>query len=343
MTPSPAKAGPLNAFCVDLEEWFHAFGIAGRYADPANWDDAPVSVVKDTEDLMRLLDDAGTRGTFLTVGWVARKYPDLIRRLAREGHEVGCHSYWHRLVFQMKPEEFDSDLAECLGLLRDLTGQPVDTFRAPGFSVTAGALWAYPLMRSHGITTDISIVPARRDHGGIAGFPRDAFTMSTEAGDVVCFPVSVMTIAGKAIPFSGGGYLRLFPYWLVEAGFAQNHEAGRPGMSYIHPREVNPNQPRLPRPSIWKLPALLKYAKYYVNLDSTRRKLARLLEDYRFGTVADVLRESPPSAAYTLVKSDARQGQGAYALQPCGQRVADGLARPISRPSQGAAAGELED
>lgn len=326
----PEKTGPLNAFCVDLEEWFHAFGIAGRYADPANWDDAPASVVKDTEDLMRLLDDAGTRGTFLTVGWVARKYPELIRRLAHEGHEVGCHSYWHRLVFELRPEEFDRDLTECLGLLRDLTAQPVDTFRAPGFSVTAEALWAYPIMRRHGITTDISIVPARRDHGGIAGYPRDPFTMQTEVGDIVCFPVSVMTIAGRTIPFSGGGYLRLFPFWLIEAGFAQNHAAGRPGMSYIHPREVNPDQPRLPRPSVWQPRALLKYAKYYVNLASTRRKLARLLRRYRFGTVADVLRQSPLALSYTLVKSETRAGRAAYALQPQGRTTPDATTRPIS-------------
>lgn len=311
-----AKTGPLNAFCIDLEEWFHAFGIAGRYSNPATWDDAPQSVVGDTEDIMRLLDDAGVRGTFLTVGWVAGKYPDLIRRLAREGHEVGCHSYWHRLVFQLTPDEFDRDLGDCLGLLRDLTGQPVDTFRAPGFSVTARALWAYPLMRRHGITTDISIVPARRDHGGIAGFPRDPFTLLTDAGTMTCFPVSVMTIAGKAIPFSGGGYLRLFPHWLVAAGFAQNHAAARPGMSYIHPREVNPKQPRLPRPRATQVMASIKYFKYYVNLASTRRKLARLLQDYRFSTVRHVLAEHPPRVSYRLTRGADASADDVYSLEP---------------------------
>jgi hypothetical protein len=162
--PVAPERGPLNAFCVDLEEWFHSFGIRSRYNDPRTWDDAPSCVVADTEVLMRLLDDAGARGTFLTVGWVAKKHPDLIRRLAREGHEVGCHSYWHRLVFEMTPEEFERDLADCLAVLRDLTGQPVDTYRAPGFSVKTEAFWCYPIMRRHGITTDISVVPAQRDH-----------------------------------------------------------------------------------------------------------------------------------------------------------------------------------
>lgn len=282
-------AEPLNAFCVDLEEWFHAFGIKSRYNDPATWDDAPSCVVSDTEVLMRLLDDAGTRGTFLTVGWVARKFPDLIRRLAREGHEVGCHSYWHRLVYGLEPEEFERDLVMALDVLRDVTGQPIDTYRAPGFSVKADTFWCYPILRKHGITTDISVVPAKRDHGGVAAFPRDPFIMETAEGDLRCFPVSVMTIAGRRVPFSGGGYLRLFPMSLVEQGFRENHRAGRPGMAYIHPREINPDQPRFERPPVWQTVARLKYFKYYVNLSSTRAKLARLLQAFRFTTVREVL------------------------------------------------------
>jgi polysaccharide deacetylase family protein (PEP-CTERM system associated) len=283
---------PLNAFCVDLEEWFHAFGIESRYNDPRTWDDAPSCVVADTEVLMRLLDDAGTRGTFLTVGWVARKHPDLIRRLVREGHEVGCHSYWHRLVYSLEPEEFERDLVMALDVLRDVTGQPIDTYRAPGFSVKADTFWCYPILRRHGVTTDISVVPARRDHGGVAAFPRDPFVMETAEGDLRCFPVSVMTIAGRRVPFSGGGYLRLFPMSLIDRGFRENHRAGRPGMAYIHPREINPDQPRFERPPVWRPAARLKYLKYYVNLSSTRAKLARLLATFRFTTVREVLAET---------------------------------------------------
>ena len=294
------EATPLNAFCVDLEEWFHSFGIRSPYEDPKTWDDAPSCVVSDTENLMRLLDDAGARGTFLTVGWIAKKHPELIRRLAREGHEVGCHSYWHRLVFTLTPEEFEQDLGDCLALLRDVSGQRVDTYRAPGFSVTADALWCYPIMRRHGITTDISVVPARRDHGGIADFPRDAFILDTVEGEITCFPVSVMTVAGRRIPFSGGGYLRLFPLSLIKAGFRENHAVGRPGMSYIHPREINPKQPRLPRPPLWNIAGSAKYLKYYVNMRSTRPKLASLLKEYRFGTVGEVMKRYPPTTRLTL-------------------------------------------
>lgn len=170
----------------------------------------------------------------------------------------------------------------------------------PGFSVTADALWCYPVLRRHGITTDISVVPARRDHGGIVDFPRDPFILDTVEGEVTCFPVSVMTVAGRRIPFSGGGYLRLFPLAVIRAGFRQNHAVGRPGMSYIHPREVNPAQPRLPRPPLWDIAGSAKYLKYYVNMRSTRPKLAALLRGYRFGTVGEVLKLHPPTKRLTL-------------------------------------------
>lgn len=307
---------PLNAFCVDLEEWFHAFGIRSRYNDPRTWDDAPSCVVADTEVLMRLLDDAGCRGTFLTVGWVAQKFPDLIRRLAREGHEVGCHSYWHRLVFALEPEEFEKDLVMALDVLRDVSGQPVDTYRAPGFSVKDDTFWCYPILRKHGITTDISVVPAKRDHGGVAAFPRDPFVLETTEGDVRCFPVSVMTIAGRRIPFSGGGYLRLFPTSLMERGFRENHRAGRPGMSYIHPREINPDQPRLEKPPVWRPVERLKYLKYYVNLDTSRRKLAHLLKTFRFTTVRDALAHRAAWPRYRVLNPVAPGGHYGLALQP---------------------------
>ncbi len=278
-----------NAFCVDLEDWFHSFGIRTPYADLSTWDDAPSCVVRDTETLMRLLDDAGVRGTFLSLGWVAERHPDLIRRLAREGHEIGCHTQYHRLVFEQTPEEFEADITRSLAVLRDVSGQAVDTFRAPGFSIRETEMWAFPILRRHGITVDLSIVPARRDHGGMASFTRDPCVISTSEGDIRCIPNPVMTIFGKRIPFCGGGYLRLYPAWLIAAGFRENLAAGRSCVTYIHPRETNVEQPRLPRPSLWRLKERVKYEKYYVNLRSTRRKLEFLLRTFPFTTVRDLI------------------------------------------------------
>ncbi len=296
--PRPPSDGPLNAFCVDLEEWFHVCGVDTEYSDPERWDGAPSHVVRDTETLMRLLDETGARATFLTVGWVAERHPDLIRSLADAGHEIGCHGYYHRLVFDLTPEELEEEIARSVALLRELSGQPVRVFRAPGFSITRESFWAYPILARHGLDVDTSIVPARRDHGGVDRFTRDPFLLRTEDGDVRCFPVSVMTVAGRTLPFSGGGYLRLFPRKLIERGYRQNHRQGRPGMCYIHPREINPDQPRLDLPR-------LKSFKYYVNLDKTAAKLRWCLRRFRFTTVSEVLDSVRHWPEYQLVDGEA--------------------------------------
>jgi len=289
-----AADGPLNAFCVDLEEWFHVFGAAGQYADPATWEDAPSCVVHDTEIIMRLLDRADVRGTFLTVGWVAERHPALIRRLAGEGHEIGCHTYWHRLVYETGPEAFEEDLSRCLEVLRGLTGQPVNAFRAPAFSIRQTETWAFPILRRHGIRVDLSIVPARLDHGGMPGFSRGHCVVETSAGEIRCLVNPVMDIWGWKLPFAGGGYLRLLPRMVIDFGFGQNHAAGRGCTTYVHPREVNPRHPRVPKPPLVSIKERLKYHKYYVNLHATSGKLEHLLKRYRFGTVAQLASNVTP-------------------------------------------------
>lgn len=285
--------GPLNAFCVDLEEWFHVCGADTPYLDPATWDRAPAFVERDTEVLLRLLSEAGTHGTFVVLGWIAEKYPQLIRRIASLGHEVGCHGYYHRLVFEQTPDEFRAELRRARDLIHQVSGQPVTCFRAPGFSMKKECFWALTILAEEGFTTDISIVPAARDHGGVAGFDPDPCMLRTPGGTLLVFPVSVMRMGGRTLPFSGGGYLRLYPLPFVRWGFRQNHRAGRPVMTYIHPREIDPAQPRMALP-------LLKRWKYYVGLESCEAKLATLLREYRFGTVAQVLERHPPRAVREL-------------------------------------------
>ena len=286
-----------NAFCVDLEEWFHVCGVETPYMDPVTWDDAPAHVVEDTETILGLLAETGARGTFLTVGWVAEKYPDLIRKISDAGHEVGCHSHFHRLLYEMSPDELRTDLDRCLTVLRKVSEQPVSVFRAPGFSMKQECYWAYPILREFDLDIDISVVPASRDHGGISGFPRQPFQLQTDSGDIRVFPVSVLDLAGKTVPFSGGGYLRLFPLSLIRHGFSQNVAEGRPCMTYIHPREVNVDQPRL------KLP-MLKYFKYYVGMKTVQPKLRALLRTYSFTTVTEALDKYSPLTKYALVNGE---------------------------------------
>jgi polysaccharide deacetylase family protein (PEP-CTERM system associated) len=288
-----------NAFCIDLEEWFHVCGVETPYLDPATWDAAPAHVVEDTETILGLLAEAGARGTFLTVGWIAEKYPDLIRKISAAGHEIGCHSYFHRLLYEMSPDELRVDLDRCLRVLRDVSRQPVTVFRAPGFSMKKECYWSYPILREFGLEIDVSVVPAQRDHGGIDGFPRGPFLLQTEAGQLSVFPVSVLDIAGKTIPFSGGGYLRLFPLALVRYGFRQNRAAGRPCMTYIHPREVNVDQPRLQLP-------MVKSFKYYIGMKTVQPKLRSLLRTYSFTTVSETLASCESLARYNLVDGEIR-------------------------------------
>lgn len=284
---SAPRGGPLNAFCVDSEEWFHVCAVDTPYADPATWDAAPPRVERDMDILLGLLDEAGVKATFPTLGWIAEKYPALVRRLADEGHEVGCHGYYHRLVYEQTPEDFRAEIDTARKRLQDVSGQPVTTFRAPGFSIVRSCFWAYPILAELGFTVDTSIVPAARDHGGVAGLSRAPFRLRTGSGDLTVFPVSVMDFLGRTVQFSGGGYLRLYPEAFVRMGFAQNHAAGRAVMAYIHPREIDPGQPRMPMP-------MAKSFKYYVGLDACEGKLRRMLARYRFGTVPAVLAEQPP-------------------------------------------------
>lgn len=277
----------LNAFCIDLEEWFHVCAVDTPYQDPASWDSAPSCVEADTDALLGLLGEVDVKATFLTLGWVAEKYPRLIKRISDLGHEIGCHGYYHRLVYEQRPEEFRKEIVTARKVLQDTSGQDVTSFRAPGFSMKRECFWAYPILVEEGFRVDVSVVPAARDHGGVTDFSRKPFVLATGSGDISVFPVSVLEMLGKTIPFSGGGYLRLFPMDLIRHGFRQNHGLGLPVMLYIHPREINPAQPRLALPP-------LKSFKYYVGLKGCEDKLRSLLRTYRFGTVSEALRNFDP-------------------------------------------------
>ena len=201
----------LNAFCVDVEEWFHICAAETPYSDPSSWDVAPQHVERDTEALLCLLSEVEVRATFLTLGWIAEKYPGLVRKISDSGHEIGCHGYYHRLVYEQSRDEFQREVSAARRRLQDVSGQEIACFRAPGFSIRADCLWAYEVLAAEGFLIDVSIVPCRRNHGGIRDFSRAPAHLVTPSGGIRIYPMSVMTIAGRQVQFSGGGYLRLFP------------------------------------------------------------------------------------------------------------------------------------
>jgi polysaccharide deacetylase family protein (PEP-CTERM system associated) len=271
----------VNALSFDLEDWFHIIGIA-ELEDDARWHALPSIFETYTAAILDELDLHGVRGTFFVVGWIARRYPEMIREVARRGHEIGSHSDMHRTVGQLGPQAFADDLARSLDALAACTSQRIRGFRAPSFSITPGCEWAFDALLDAGLDYDASLFPATRAHGGYP-CPEAPHVQSAPSGRRIrALPMTTMRIAGRRVAFSGGGYLRLLPGAAIRAGFRQAHAAGRPVTVYLHPRDFAPDAPLPPLP-------LHRRFKTRVGLKTTRAKLRDLLARYDFDTCAAVL------------------------------------------------------
>ncbi len=285
---------PRNAFTVDVEDYFQVTAFE-KHIDRDDWDQIPHHVVENTQRILDLLSEHDVRATFYVLGWVADKYPALVQRIATDGHELGSHSYWHRLVYHMTPEEFRTDLRRSKDAIEDATGISVEAYRAPSFSITAQSIWALDILVEEGFTIDSSIYPVLHDRYGMPGAAVGIHCVNTKAGPIWEFPPSVTRIAGVNLPVSGGGYFRLYPFSLTARCFSRINRSDAPFMFYIHPWEVDPEQPRL------RTGSSLSRFRHYVNLSSTQHKLHRLLRRFRFGRVRDVMDEyrdeSRPQAA----------------------------------------------
>ncbi|MFO0827686.1 MAG: polysaccharide deacetylase family protein [Phycisphaerales bacterium] len=277
----PSTDAIIDALSFDIEDWFHMVEIPGL-EDPAQWPTLPTIVERRTDEILDICAKAKVKATFFVLGWIADRYPKLVARIASAGHELGTHSFWHRRVYLLEREEFAKDLADSIAAIEAACGTRVQTFRAPSFSITPGTEWAFDVLLDAGCTYDASLFPAKRGHGG---YPCDLAPHVIERGPrrLPELPMSVMTIAGKSVCFSGGGYLRLFPLGLIRRGFNHCHAQRRPAVVYLHPRDFAPDCPRVPMP-------LRRRFKSYVGLASTRAKLERLLAEYRFDTCERVLR-----------------------------------------------------
>jgi len=273
----------LNAFTVDVEDYFHVTAFEGS-VPRTNWASLPARVVASTRRLLELLERHDVRGTFFVLGWVARQFPALVREIHAAGHEIGSHGFWHRLIYTQTPVEFRSDLRQSKLVLEDVIGQPVTAFRAPSFSITRRSLWALDVLVEEGFISDSSVFPTRHDRYGIPGARPEIHTLKTSSGNLVEFPPSVARWGGCSLPAGGGGYFRLYPYRLTRNLLGHiNRRERRPFMFYVHPWEVDPQQPRLWVGSRWSR------FRHYVNLATTEAKLDRLLSEFSFGAMADVL------------------------------------------------------
>lgn len=272
----------LNALTVDVEEYFQVSAF-DRLVPRAAWDRFESRVERSTDRILEMLAEANVRGTFFVLGWLARKNPALVRRIASLGHEVGSHSYAHRLVYELTPEEFRRDLRQAREAIEDACGQAVMSFRAPSFSITARSEWALDVLIEEGYAYDSSIFPIRHDRYGMSGAPRHAHLMTRAAGSIWEVPPSTVQIAGATLPVAGGGYFRLFPYgWTRRAISRLNELEQRPAIVYLHPWELDPDQPRMPVTGLTRF-------RHYVNLGRTARRLEHLLADFSFGPISAVL------------------------------------------------------
>jgi polysaccharide deacetylase family protein (PEP-CTERM system associated) len=287
-----AEEGPLvNAFTVDVEDYFQVSAFERRILRD-DWENWELRVERNTRRILDRLARHDVMATFFVLGWVADRRPDLVREIALAGHEVASHGYWHRLVYSQSATLFREDIRRARGLLQDLSGQPVNAFRAPSFSITRETPWAHEILVEEGFEVDSSVFPIHHDRYGIPGASRFIHRIETPSGSLWEFPPTVRRLGKMNLPVGGGGYFRLYPFWWTRACLSRiNDVERRPFMFYMHPWEIDPGQPRV------RGIGLASRFRHRVNLRKTEARLERLLASFRFSSVGAVLAKyaDPPA------------------------------------------------
>ena len=277
----------INAMTVDVEDYFHVSvfdGILPR----ASWDTLESRVSANTARLLDIFDEHAVRGTFFVLGWVAERFPDLVRQIAGRRHEIASHGYAHRLVYDQTPAAFRDDVRRAKRILEDTSGQQVLGYRAPSYSITPRSLWALDVLVEEGYRYDSSIFPIRHDRYGIAVSQRQPYRIDRPHGSIVEFPGSTTRVGPMNLPIAGGGYFRIFPYQWAHWGISRvNRLERRAVVFYLHPWEIDPDQPRLAA-------GRLGTFRHYRNLALTESRLRRLLGDFKFGPMQALLRDTQP-------------------------------------------------
>ncbi len=266
----------MNILTFDVEEWFHLLDNNSTRTEE-QWSSFEVRIHKNVDRILELLDKTDTKATFFIIGWIAKTYPDIVKKIASK-YQVGSHTMNHRLVWQQKPDEFKEDVSNSVKLLEDLTGQKVELFRAPGFSIRKTETWAFEILSDLGITTDCSVFPAHHAHGGMPSYPA-ARPCLIEHNEIRIkeFPICYKQLLGRHLIFSGGGYFRLMPYPLIKKW---TRECADYLLAYIHPRDLDAGQPM-----IKELPAVRKFKSYY-GLANAEQKMLRWLTDFSFTDIS---------------------------------------------------------
>lgn len=277
----------VNAMSIDVEDYFQVAAFA-PWIDRSRWDEMPCRVEHNVARILALLERHRTHATFFTLGWVAERYPQLVRAIVAQGHELASHGYSHLRASEQSPAHFREDLARARGLLEDIGGAPVRGYRAPSFSIGKDNLWAHDVIAETGHRYSSSVYPIAHDHYGMPEAPR--FAWRTDSG-ILEIPPSSLRLLGRNLPASGGGFFRLLPYPVSRWSIRHiNARDGEPCIFYFHPWEVDPEQPRIAQAG-----AKSKF-RHYLNLDRTEARLDRLLADFRWDRVERVFARQLSSA-----------------------------------------------
>ncbi len=270
----------INALSFDIEDWFHILQIP-ELSNTGNWADLPQIVESYTYRILETLNQFEVKATFFIVGWIADRYPHLVREIADLGHEIGSHSYWHKTVYDLSREEFAEDIHASVQTLESISGRKVLGFRAPGFTLTEACPWAFDVLLDEGLSYDASLVPYRPQSFNVTGKPH-RFKGTLSGREIMELPVSALPLGKLSIPYCGGGYLRLMPtfllYWLMRL----QNQRGLPNVVYLHPRDFAVDCPQT------KLPPLRHFRTYH-GIASTQAKFEFILRNFEWDTCASLL------------------------------------------------------
>ncbi len=271
----------VHHFTVDVEEYFQVSALA-PHVPRRSWEQIPSRLERGMTRLIDICAQGNVLGTFFTLGWIARYHPAIIRRLSEAGHEIASHGWGHERVSTLTPQQFRTSVRDSKRELEDLTGRPVIGYRAPSFSIVRGGEWALDILVEEGYRYDSSLFPVRRRGYGFLNGARDPHCIATASGPLEEFPPATLKVGSMVLPAGGGAYLRLFPYSLVRSAVRAASKRGQPATLYVHPWELDPEQPRLRVPLHTRI-------RHYGGLTRTTPRLTRLMSEFQFQTIASTL------------------------------------------------------
>jgi polysaccharide deacetylase family protein (PEP-CTERM system associated) len=277
------KKSPRYILSIDVEDYFQVEAFS-RVVSRSEWDQWPSRVIRNTHRCLDLCDEFGTKGTYFVLGWVALKFPGLVKEIQARGHEVACHSFWHRPVYSLTPEAFRQDLRDARSAIEDACGERVHGYRAPTWSITSKSLWALDVLAEEGFTYDSSVFPIRHDIYGYPGAKRVPHEIENTGGrKLLEYPPVTVRVLGRTLPAAGGGYLRIFPLAYTRWALQRlAEEDGRAVVVYFHPWELDPEQPRIAGP-------LKSRFRHYTNLGRMESRLRDVLRRNRFESFRDLI------------------------------------------------------